>query len=69
MTTVANLIAFLQTQDPAALVEVIEHTAGHTYYDQGGNVSEVPFDPAKHAEYTDMRENPFIERPLGLSKA
>lgn len=58
---VAELIEWLKTQDQGATVEVIYHTSGRGYYDQGGNVSIVDFDPAKHADYTEMRGNPFAK--------
>ena len=61
--TVADLITFLQTQDPTAQVEVIEHTAGRGYYDQGGNAREVPFDPVKHTNLTDYTRPTFASLP------
>ena len=47
--------------DQDADVEVVQHTSGTGYYDQGGNASLVAFDPSKNAEYTDMRGNPHVK--------
>jgi hypothetical protein len=46
--------------DQDADVEVVRHTRGTGYYDQGGNASAELFDPEKHAEYTDLRGNPHV---------
>lgn len=50
---VAELIEWLKTQDQRAIVEVIRHTSGTGYYDQGGNVSVVEFSPEMSEHYTD----------------
>lgn len=59
--TVAQLIEFLKTQDQDAEVLIVEHTDGKGYYDQGGNADEVPFNPEKHVERSDLRDNPFAK--------
>lgn len=46
--------------DQEAIVEIIEHTSGTGYYDQGGNATTVEFNPEYHYEYTDLRGNPFV---------
>ena len=58
--TVSDLIRWLQTQDQGALVEVVQHTSGRGYYDQGGNATEVAFDPSL-TTYTDFRGNQFVK--------
>lgn len=59
---IRELIQWLATvEDQDAEVEVVRHSSGKTYYDQGGNAKEVAFDPKKHATYTDRRGNPYIE--------
>jgi hypothetical protein len=50
--TVADLIEWLKTQDQAATVYVVSHSACIGYYDQGGTAQTVVFDPARHAEHT-----------------
>jgi hypothetical protein len=45
-------------EDQDATVLVVEHSWG--YYDQGGTATIVTFDPEKHADYTDFRENQFV---------
>lgn len=57
---VSDLIEWLKTQDQGATVQVVRHTSGYGYYDQGGNVQEVDFDPLKHVEYVDLRGNSRI---------
>jgi hypothetical protein len=52
-------LADLEDQD--AEVEVVEHSSGTGYYDQGGNAKVVPFNPERHATYTDMRGNPHVK--------
>ena len=47
-------------KDQDADVLVVRHTNGTGYYDQGGNSTEVTFQPDKYAEYTDMRGNPHV---------
>lgn len=61
--SVADFVAFLQTQDQGATVLVIEHANGHTHYDQGGNVQEVPFNPAVHAYLSDYSSPAFAGKP------
>lgn len=45
--------------DQDATVEVLECVPGRGYYQQGGVTNRAAFDPEKHAEYTDMRCNPY----------
>ena len=61
---VSELIEWLKSQDQDAIVEVVVHTSGRGYYDQGGNATTERFKP-EYSEYTDYRGNPFIgpERP------
>lgn len=58
--TVREFIKWLETQDQDATVEVVYHTAGRGYYDQGGNVTTREFDPSL-SEYTDFRGNQFVK--------
>lgn len=58
--TVAEFIEWLKTQDQEATVQVVRHTSGSGYYDQGGNATLVDFDPKQFAEYTDFRGSSFI---------
>ncbi len=59
---VKELIQWLATvEDQDAEVEVVQHSRGTGYYDQGGNASATAFDPGKHATYTDLRGNPHIK--------
>lgn len=58
---VKDLIEWLKGfEDQDADVLIIEHEAEGGYYSQGGIAHEAPFDPEKHAEYTDMRGNKFV---------
>ena len=57
--TVAEFIEWLKTQDQEAVVQTIMHTDGTGYYDQGGNVEVVDFDPVTTSDYTDFRGNSF----------
>ena len=62
MMKVRELVQWLAAfEDQDAEVEVVQHTHGSGYYDQGGTAAEVPFDPARHVEYNDLRGNPHIE--------
>jgi hypothetical protein len=48
--TVRELIQWLaEFEDQDATVEVIEHESVHGWYEQGGRIRIVEFDPAKHA--------------------
>ena len=59
---VRELIQWLaKVQDQDAEVEVVMHSRGTGYYDQGGTASAVAFDPEKHATYTDLRGNTYIK--------
>ena len=57
--TVASLIEILKTHDQEAIIQVLVHTDGSGYYDQGGWCSAEDLDPSKHIEYTDFRGNQF----------
>ena len=59
---VRELIQWLATfEDQDADVEVVEHSRGTGYYDQGGTARVVAFDPEKHTTYTDLRGNQFVK--------
>jgi hypothetical protein len=65
---VSEFIEWLKTQDQDAIVEVLVHSSGTGYYDQGGNVTTEEFDPSegyygcsKYHEYTDFRGNKFVK--------
>lgn len=45
MTTVKQMIEFLQTQPQDAVIEILSHSKGSGYYDQGGWCTTKPFDP------------------------
>ncbi|WP_233906520.1 hypothetical protein [Segatella copri] len=56
---VHELITWLQAfEDQDAVVKVLQNEGGG-YYAQGGVTSEVEFNPERHIEYTDYRDNPF----------
>lgn len=51
---VQELIEWLQAfPDKEAIVNVVAHSDGTGYYDQGGWAYQVVFDPDKHVEYYD----------------
>lgn len=50
-TTVAQMIEWLKTQDQSAIIEVVMHSSGSGYYDQGGNASTKKFDPTLEVMY------------------
>ncbi|NTW40356.1 MAG: hypothetical protein HGA44_10795, partial [Cellulomonadaceae bacterium] len=57
-----ELIEWLQRfEDQDAEVEVVKHKREAGYYAHGGEATSVPFEPATHAEYTDMRGNPHTK--------
>ncbi len=59
---VRELIQWLGTfEDQDAEVEVVKHSRGTGYCDQGGNARVVAFDPEKHTTYTDLRGNPYVK--------
>jgi len=65
---VSEFIEWLKKQDQDAMVEILYHTSGTGYYDQGGNVTTEEFDPSKQLhgcpacyEYTDYRGNQFVK--------
>lgn len=64
---VRELIEWLQKfEDQDATVEVLHCREGNSYYMQGGETVTVQFDPEKHAEYIDMRNNPYAQgKPWG----
>lgn len=47
MTTVAEMIEWLKTQPQEATIEMLSHSKGSDYYDQGGWCTQKPFDPTK----------------------
>lgn len=56
MITVKQMIEFLQTQPQDAVIEILSHSQGRGYYDQGGWCTQKPFDPTKkpswsHSDY------------------
>ena len=55
---VAAWLAAFHDQD--ADVEVVLHSDDGGYYSQGGTAQAGLFDPAEHADYTDMRGNPHV---------
>lgn len=51
---VRELVKWLaELEDQDATVEVVVHSRGTGYYDQGGNARVVAFDHQKHAAYVD----------------
>lgn len=66
---VSEMIEWLQTKDQDAIVEVLVHTDGNGWYEQGGRVSREEFDVSedkyddfgKHWEYADFRGNQFVK--------
>jgi len=64
---VSELIAWLQGfEDQDATVEVLHCREGRGYYMQGGETEVVEFVPELHAEYTDLRNNPYAKgKPWG----
>lgn len=60
---VKEFIKWLETQDQEAIVEVIVHSSGSGYYDQGGTVTTEEFtdSPYAHYEYTDFRGNQCVK--------
>jgi hypothetical protein len=55
--TVQQFIRWLETQDQDATVEIMVGVRGTGYKSDSYRVDD--FDPEKHADYTDMRGNPF----------
>jgi hypothetical protein len=56
--TVQEMIQWLASlEDQDAKVEVVQHSRGTGYYDQGGTARVVAFDPEKHATYADLQGN------------
>lgn len=65
---VSEFIGWLKTQDQDAIVQVVIHTSGRSYDDQGGNATVEDFDPTLEKwscpemyEYTDFRGNQFVK--------
>ena len=56
-TTVAQLIEFLQTQDQGAEVSILRTST----FQWETVIEKVNFDPSEHADYTDLRGNPFCK--------
>jgi hypothetical protein len=60
--TVRQMIEWMSTfEDQDAIVEVVVHSEGRGYYDQGGNADTMEFNPEQHVDYTDFRGNPFVD--------
>ena len=60
--TVRQMIEWMSTfEDQDAIVEVVVHSEGRGYYNQGGVADIMEFDPEQHVEYTDMRGNKFVQ--------
>lgn len=59
---VSALIEWLKTQDQEAVVQVIRHTSGTGYYDQGGNACCEVFSP-ELSEYTSFKDEYFKSLP------
>ena len=55
--TVQKFIRWLETQDQDATVEIMVGVRSIGY--EGDSYRHDDFDPEKHAEYVDMRGNPF----------
>ena len=57
MNTVADLILYLQTLDPATFVEVVVHSNGMGHYDQGGTAYTAAFSPelTEHDVFQDKK--------------
>jgi len=59
--TVRQMAEWMSTfEDQDAIVEVVVHSEGRGYYNQGGDAETMEFNPEKHVEYTDMRGNRFV---------
>lgn len=57
--TVAQMIEWLKTQDQGATVEVV--VADYCSFGGDADPRAVDFDPDEHADYADMRNNPFAK--------
>lgn len=59
MTTVAQMIEWLKTQPQDAVIEILSHSKGSGYYDQGGWCTAKQFDPTEKPswcrEYSDYQ--------------
>jgi hypothetical protein len=65
--TVNEFMEWLATQDQGATIEVIKILEGPVYCPRDPSV--VTFDPDQHAEYFDMRDNPFAkDKPYAESR-
>jgi len=55
--TVADLVAYLLTLDQTTKAEVVVHSNGTGYYDQGGTARTAPFSPelTEHYSYKDTK--------------
>ncbi len=61
--TVAEFIEWLKTQDQGATVEVVIANDWSRGYECGTDVKRANFDPAKHTDYIDFRENKHVTEP------
>ena len=60
--TVRQMIEWMSTfEDQDAIVEVVVHREGRDYYSQGGEAETEEFNPDYHVEYTDFRNNQYID--------
>ncbi len=73
--TKAELVQWLNRNfDDDAIIEIVMHTSGTGYYDQGGNANTTEFNPCLqgmgvthkwcengHFEYTDFTNNQFVK--------
>lgn len=57
--SVSELVEWLKTQDQGAVVEVVIHTSGRSYYEQGGTAKAVEF-KTELSDYEDLRWNSRI---------
>ena len=58
---VAEMIQWLQTMPQDAKVEVVYHTSGRGYYDQGGNATTVDFDATVDYSYSNTMYGKHFE--------
>jgi hypothetical protein len=60
--TVRQMIEWMSTfEDQDAIVEVVVHSSDGGYYEQGGTAQTEEFNPDSHVEYTDFRNNRFVD--------
>ena len=60
--TVRQMIEWMSTfEDQDAIVEIVSHSNDGGYYQQGGTATVEEFNPDSHVEYTDFRNNQYID--------